>query len=180
MQTLTLNEKSYKSFTSVVFKFLWNKNFDTARAPERLKRSIMYTPTNLGGFGMVDIKELGKSLDLRSYGRLLTSNHPLMVQIRERLNSNDCLNLRFDDCVDLKARKSLQHFNEERKNALDWPREILLRDVNFIALIANQKLRELLTAPGRQSIQYLNIHRRAPGARIKQLTLIELQSVSRF
>ena len=30
MQTLTLNEKSYKAFVRVVFKFLWNRNFDAA------------------------------------------------------------------------------------------------------------------------------------------------------
>ena len=93
MQTLQLSEKSYKLFTRVVFKYLWNRNYNAARAPERLKREIMYTPFNLGGFGMVNIRTLGESLDLRSYGCLVTTNHPFLSQVRQLLNSNDFFNV---------------------------------------------------------------------------------------
>ena len=180
MQTLTLSEKSYKSFTNVVFKFLWNRNFDAARAPERLKRSIMYTPLTLGGFGMVDIKAMGDSLDLRSYGRLLKSTHPFMSQIRDKIRSGNFLNLRFDGEVDRKSLRSLTLFNAARNSALNWPLDILLRDVNFSTMVANQRLRELLSATGKQSIPYLSIHRRIPGAKVGQVTLREFQSVERY
>ena len=180
MQTLTLNEKSYKAFTNVVFKFLWNQNFDAARAPERLKRSIMYTPANLGGFGMVDIKSLGDSLDLRSYGRLLKSTHPFMSKIRDKIRSNDFFNLKFEGQVDLKSIRSLALLNGERLKVLHWPLNILLKDLNFSRMVANLRLRELLNTAGKQSIPYLRIHRRLRGARVRQVTLIEFQSVERY
>ena len=180
MQTLTLSEKSYKAFTQIVFKFLWNRNFDAARAPERLKRSIMYTPISLGGFGMADIRALGDSLDLRSYGRLLTSRHPFMSQLKLQLKSDNFFNQFFDGHVDKKAIRSQSLLNVNRLSALQWPKELLLRDANFRVMLNCHKLKELLTAAGKQSIPYLSIHRRAPRPSISELTLRELGSIERY
>ena len=43
MQTLKLSEKNQKAFVKVGFNLLRNQNFNAVRAPERLKRSIMFT-----------------------------------------------------------------------------------------------------------------------------------------
>ena len=64
MQSITLGEASRKAALKVIYKYLWNKNFDATKAPERIKRSIMLTPVHLGGFGLLDLKDLGDSLDL--------------------------------------------------------------------------------------------------------------------
>ena len=87
-QTLKLSEKNQKAFVKVGFKFLWNRNFNAARAPERLKRSIMFTPVKFHSFGMMYLNALSETLDFRSYGRLLATKHPFMAQLREQLNSN--------------------------------------------------------------------------------------------
>ena len=55
-----------------------------------------------------------------------------------------------------------------------------MRDANFSALLANQKLADLLSAAGKQSIPYLRIHRRVPGAKVTQVTQQELQSIERY
>ena len=180
MQTLMLSEKSYKEFVKIVFKFLWNKNYNAARAPERIKREIMYTPVHLGGFGMMDIKALADSLDLRSYGRLLTTKHPFMSQIKEHLNLLNFFSTSFGVPVDLKAARSVTLLNSERLKILDWPREVLLKDANFCRVLGSHKLKELLTAAGKQSLAYFNIHRRAPNPRISDLTIREFQYIERF
>ena len=102
----------------VVFKYLWNRNFNATRAPERLKRSIMYTPVSMGGFGMVDIRTLGDSLDLRSYGRLLTTRHPFMTQIRELINYDNFFDVSVNVHVDKKLRRSIDLLNEGRRKIL--------------------------------------------------------------
>ena len=93
MQSMSLSDGSYNEIIKVIFKYLWNKNFNAARAPERIRRSIMLTPVALGGFGMINIRELGESLDLRSYGRLLVTKHPFLSQVRSLLNVNDPFNV---------------------------------------------------------------------------------------
>ena len=66
MQSMCLSEASYSLISKVVYNYLWNRNFRAEKAPGRIKREIMMTPLRLGGFGMMDIKELGASLDLGS------------------------------------------------------------------------------------------------------------------
>ena len=180
MQTLTLSERSYKLFVRVVFKYLWNRNFNAARAPERLKRSIMLTPVSSGGFGMVDIKALGDALDLKSYGRLLATKHPFLSQLRNYLNSDDFFNVRIDVNVDFKLKRSLTLFNSERLNLLKWPVESLSRNLNFRQMLISHSLRSLLSRNGLQSLPYFAIYRRLPGLTIGQLTEREFQSVARF
>ena len=77
MQCMSLTDKEIKSINGILYKFLWNRHFDAAKAPERISREIINTPIKLGGFGMLNISELDKSLKLRSLGRLLVSSHPM-------------------------------------------------------------------------------------------------------
>ena len=180
MQTMTLNERSYNLFTRAVFKFLWNKNYSAARAPERLKREIMYTPCSMGGFGMMNIKDLSSSLDLRSYGRLLTTNHPFMAQARDLIGCDNFFELTCMAPVDKKLRLSLKLLNEERTKMLHWPSELLLRDLSFRRMLSEHKLGALMTAAGRLSIPFFNIHRRLPRVTLGQLTIREFQGVERY
>ena len=171
MQTLKLS-KGLK----VVFKFLWNRNFNAARAPERLKRSIMFTPVEFHSFGMMDLNAPGETLDLRSYGRLLATKHPFMAQLREQLITNNFFNLLFNGQADSNVRRSLELINNAQLNMLTWESELLLRFVNFRKMIAAHKLWELITAAGKMSIQFLVISRRIPHTRVGQLTPREFQS----
>ena len=180
MQTLTLSEKSYKLFNRVVFKYLWNRNLNAARAPERLKRSIMYTPVNHGGFGMVDIKALGDSLDLRSYGRLVTTNHPFLSQLRPLVNHDDFFNVSINGNVDSKLKRSLALLNLDRMKLLRWSSEELLSNVNFRQMLSGLRLSSLLNRNGLQSLAFFAIHQHTPRPKVDQLTLGEFQGVSRF
>ena len=181
MQTLTLSEKSYKEFIKIVFKFLWNRNFNAARAPERLKRSIMCTPVDLGGFGMVDVRALGNSLDLRAYGRLLVTNHPFMLNVRNCLIAKNFFEMRFNANTDYKANRGLSLVNEARSRLLMLPDAAnLLRDLNLRRVLSAHSLSELITAAGRQSLAFFAIHTRRPGIELGQLTVQEFDSIARF
>ena len=100
MQSMTLDLASHKAIEKLIYKFLWNKNFNAAKAPDLLKRKIMETESKFGGFGMVNVKLLNDSLDLRSFSRLLVSNHPFFEQIKDLVDSKDFFNVQINACVD--------------------------------------------------------------------------------
>ena len=180
MQSMTLNDAHQARITKLLFKYLWNKNFNANRAPERIKRSVMLAPVSNGGFGMINIKELMNSLDLRSYGRLLTSSHPLLSQLRHQINSRNFFNLKVIEGVDDKLTKSLALLNLDRQSILKWPKEIIIKDANLRSIIAGHKVCDLLTEIGKRSLPYFAIHGRLRGATFSQLTAREYASIERF
>ena len=180
MQSMTLGEASRKAVIRVIYKYLWNKNYDAARAPERLKRSIMTAPLNCGGFGLLDLNELSDSLDLRSYGRLMTTHHPFLSQLVNLINDNDVFNVRLSQPVDNKLRRSLTLINRARRLMLQWPEDNLLTNTNFVHCVNRMKLTELLTPQGKQSVSYFMIHRRQRNATVGQVTSAEFLHVNRY
>ena len=179
MQSMKLTEASYKSIDRVLFKYLWNRNFNASRAPDRIKRKVMYTPTSLGGFGMLNVRELADSLDLRSYARLMVSNHPFLKGIKTLIDSGNFFNIRVNAPVDQKLRWSVELLNRKRLKIIDWPIEVILASTNLVSVLSEMKLTQLLTPAGRRSISYFMIHRRVPNVEVRQLRLTELSSVAR-
>ena len=180
MQSMTLSEASKRTAVKVIYKFLWNKNFDALKAPERLKRSIMLTPVDMGGFGLLDLDELGDSLDLRSYGRLINSRHPLLSQLAGMINDDDFFDVSINAPVDNKLLRSISLLNRERRLMLQWPKDNLLTNLNFVAAVNKMRLTNILTPQGTRSISYFMIHRRQRNVKVEQVTLGELASIERF
>ena len=180
MQSLMLSDASFKLFDKLIYKYLWNKNFNGLKAPERLKRSIMLTPCHLGGFGMVEIKKIGNSLDLRALGRLMESKHPFMRQVKTLLNYQDFFNVTLNGAVDGKIRNGLLLLNSARGEILTWPKDIILSNLSVVQIIREIKVANLITAAGKQSINYLAIHRRVRSPALNQITIAEYRSISRY
>ena len=179
MQSMSLSEASYKAIDKVIYKYLWNKNFDANKAPERLKRSIMLTPVSMGGFGLIEIRKLADSLDLRSYGRLLGTNHPLLSQVKLLINTNDPFNVTAP-MFDNKLKRSLKLLNEKRLSMLKWPAEKLLNDQNFVSVIRDAKVSHLITQAGRQSLVYYGAHTRNNHPKVMDLNRAEVLALKRF
>ena len=180
MQSMTLDLASHKAIEKLIYKFLWNKNFNAAKAPDRLKRKIMETETKFGGFGMVNVKLLNDSLDLRSFSRLLVSNHPFFEQIKDLVDSKDFFNVQINACVDRKLTNSIKLLNENRRKVLDLTTDELLANSNYISLLNNFKVVTLMNAVGRRSVPFFLIHRRSPDICVTDLAIREFDSVARY
>ena len=87
--------------------------------------------------------------------------------------------IRLVECTDSKAKRSLILMNRERCKMLQWPKELLLKDINFRRMLESHKLGDLLTNVGRQSLPFFNIRMRAHQATVGQLTIAEWRSVAR-
>ena len=105
MQSMTLCPKSVKKLMAIMWKFLWNKNFLAARAPERIKRIIVNTPLWYGGLGMIDIEELDASLKLKALGRLVETLHPFLTLLKRQLKLDSFFLPRIESKVETVANK---------------------------------------------------------------------------
>ena len=177
---MTLGEVSHKAIEKLIYKFLWNRNFNATKAPDRLKRKIMETSTALGGFGMINVRTLNDSLDLRSYARLLISKHPFFIQLNNLIDRNNFFDVKVNFMADSKLMRSINALNENRIKMLELPTHEMLAQRNFVTMLNDFKVINLLNPAGRQSIPYFLIHRRAPNCRLMQLTAMELRSIERY
>ena len=179
MQSIFLNENSLKRINQLMFKFLWNKNFFNAKAPDRIKRSVMLTPMQLGGFGMMDIDLMNKSLNLRAAGRMAVSNHPVFKQIWADVSKKGFFNIDTNLIVDAKLREGIKLLNSKRNEVLTWPIEKIKGNLKLVSLIRELKLRDALTINGRRSLSAFRILIRTPLITIAQLNAVELASIER-
>ena len=179
MQSIMLHEKSIKEINNVLYKYLWNKNFFAPKAPDRIPRKTMLASTKLGGFGMMDIALMNRSLALRAIGRMASSKHPFFRQIWNDINSQGFFKVTTKLAVDEKLKEGLKLLEQARCDALSWPMEIVLTNNNLCSAIGATKLSTILTNAGRQSIPVFWLLRRDREITLNQLTLAELNSVER-
>ena len=179
MQSMLLNENSLKKINQLMFKFLWNKNFFNAKAPDRIKRSIMLTPVQLGGFGMMNIDLMNKSLNLKAIGRMVQSEHPVFKQIWADVREKCYFNVTTKLSVDDKLKEGLKLLNSKRADVLAWPVEKVCANLNLVSLVMGTKLSEALTVNGKRSIPAFRILIRRPETTVTDLTAVELASIER-
>ena len=178
MQSLVINNDHIKRINACVYKFIWNKHYSGAKAPERVCRAIVNTPIRLGGFGMLDICKLDDSLKLRSLGRLLTSTHPGLSIIKEQLNLEEFFFPTVLTDLDLVTKRSTELLKADRQALWDKFDEVEGRR-NILSAIVNLRINRVVNATGKNSLMYFNIIRN--GKRfVKDLLLNELNTLTRF
>jgi hypothetical protein len=117
-QSMTLNDNHFKRINHSLYKFVWNKHYSAAKAPERIKRDIVNTPIHMGGFGMLDVRKLDDSLKLRALGRLLVSKHPMLIKIKDRLKLDDFFFPKIDLEIDQITVKGVELLMKARQDLL--------------------------------------------------------------
>ncbi len=81
---------SWKLIIDKINKFLWNKKYYGNTAPHRIKKEVLYSPISMGGFGMLDLRQVITALRLRRHLILLENNtHPLHDLILALTYDND-------------------------------------------------------------------------------------------
>ena len=177
MQSLCLKNAHMKVLKAFLYKFIWNRHYLAAKAPERIKRDIVNTPVKLGGFGMLDIAHLDEGLKCRALGRLLASEHPFMILLRNKVDLNDFFDPKCISNVDSILESAINVLNRHRNNLfLD---RNLLSNRCFLAAVGESKIAKLISINGRNSIHYFRLH--AMGKRlVKDLNLNDLVGLRRY
>ena len=84
-----INKKEEKKFDELIYRFIWNNDMRKNKAPDRLKREILKKPVMDLGFGMLDFREIIKSIRIKTILRLLNNeHHPLTIILKNSLNNS--------------------------------------------------------------------------------------------
>ena len=177
LQTMTLGSEHVKLLNSIMYKFIWNRHFLAAKAPERVKREIVNTPINLGGYGMLDLTELDESLKLRSLGRLLRSQHPYLKILRDSINLEDYFFPSIRTKIDSMASKGVELLRSERLKMLGD--EALRSDRRFLASAREVALSNIINKKGINSLAYFTLRRQGL-TKVGMLTQAQLNQVRHF
>jgi hypothetical protein len=177
MQTTTLVEADIKLFNSILYKFIWNKHFNAAKAPERIKREIVNLPIKFGGFGMLDLSDLDDSIKMRSLGRLLNSNHPVLTQLRNKINFSNYLCPTCPVTTDKYLVRSLKLLGKARIQGCQGNNLDGNRILN--GLIKSISIKNLLNQNGLNSLAYFRLRMNGKSF-IGDLTSEDFRSLERF
>lgn len=176
MQSIVLDDRHFKMINQLLYKFVWNRHYRAAKAPERVKRDIVNTPINLGGFGMLDVSDLDKSLKLRSLGRLLESKHPFLVKVRDQLELDDFFHPKAA-VVDRFSKKGIEFLGKERRNLIG--NEKAIRDPRYQGMINSINLKEIVSRLGKNSLVYFNLIR-SGRTKVSQISRNDLRILAPF
>ena len=157
MQSMCLKSEDFKLLILLLYKFIWNKNYQAAKAPERIRREIVNKPVKLGGLGMLDIKLLDESLKLKALGRLLETDHPYLKLVRNKLVLDDFFNPNLTTKIDEMAQRGVKLLSLDRNLLLK--RETLDGQANFIRALKSIQVRRILGRNGVNSLAWFNLRR---------------------
>ena len=177
MQSMSLSDSHFKKLNHLLFKFIWNRHFLAAKAPERISREIMNKSIKLGGLGMLNIAELDASLKLKALGRLFESNHPFLISVRNKLDQSDFFAPKLETSLDEMSLEALRLLTQDRNQLLD--RNDLDTNTLFLKSIKSVRLSRILNRNGHNSIAWFNIRRQGK-TRIGNLSINELRSLEFF
>ena len=176
MQSLTISESNVKKLNALLYKFIWNKNYLAAKAPERIERSIVNKPIKSGGLGMINIRELDDSLKLRALGRLIETTHPFLILLKNRTNLEQFFNPKINIKLEEVAVRGIELLKEERLKL--WGQSSVDGSAHFLRAVRDTDLRLITSTTGARSLQFFMIWGR--GARtVKDLTRNDLLALQR-
>ena len=106
--TVIIPQNVEKKITELIYKFIWNNDMTTKKAPDRIKRSILSRKIKDLGFGMIDYKEVVSSIRQKMLHRLTsTPLHPMHEIIINDVSSSviNIHNIRsVNSCIDTTIR----------------------------------------------------------------------------
>ena len=177
MQSLALEKEHYKKLNSILYKFIWNRHYMAAKAPERIKREIVNKPIKLGGLGMLDVVSLDEGIKIKALGRLLVTKHPYMSLIKAGLNLSNFFDPVDTLRIDKLARKGVELLGSDRNKL--WQQESLSTHRNLLNCIGDLDLRTVVNDRGRNSIPFY-LKWRAGARTVKDLTVQGLRDLNRY
>ena len=173
---MVLDNNHFKKFNACLYKFLWNRHFEAAKAPERIKRDIINTPINLGGFGMLDVKELDEGLKLKALGRLISTKHPFLNAVKLKIKWDNFFCPWIDPKVEAIAHEGIALLKKDRLKLLGLDK--LEGNLKYLNLLGDTRISAIISELGKNSLAYFAIVSR--GARkLGELDRREIELIGR-
>ena len=133
MQSMNLSDADFKKLKHILYKFIWNRHYLAAKAPERIKREITNKPILEGGLGMLAIEDLDASLKLRALGRLKGTKHPMLKLLRDMLDVEDFFFPEDKSKLDSVLERAVHLLRENRQDS--WKDNEFNREKHYVDCI---------------------------------------------
>ena len=177
MQSVALTDVHYKAINALLYKFIWNRHYLAAKAPERIKREIMNKPVKLGGYGMLDIAALDASLKIRALGKLLVSNHPFLTKLKNKCNLECFFEPGGPTKLESVLGRGIELLKLDRSKL--WDKVSMSQNVSLLKAVSVLAISKVLDQRGKLSIRYFMIRRRGAST-ISDLTRGDIAELERF
>jgi len=95
MQVCEYFDSDLKEIENFIFGFIWSKNLNIVKAPDRIKREIMKQDYDNGGLRVPDLWAINSALKLRQFFQASSSNHiikSIQEYVMEDLNYDYVIN----------------------------------------------------------------------------------------
>ncbi len=154
LAVLEPDENSWKTINAKISKFIWNKNWASNPAPARIKKEVLLTPVQQGGFGMIDIKEVTTALRLKRHFQLISHNvHPMSELIRKLIEDSTYLGLQPQLEIDEIVTLNMVALHKKRIQDCKVPLWQIESDVILHSNLAKAKIIDLIRPRKRQSAE---------------------------
>ena len=168
-RVLKFTKKEHAEIRNLIYKFLWNRDYQASKAPDRIKRDYLNVPINRGGFGMVDHELVVKAMNVKQVLVNVNGTHPIKEILKVLIpNRSSHFNSKMLEPVDGPAQNYCESLNEINQKILNRDRAYLEQDIIAKDMFLKEKVKDV-ARPERQSSLDLLILRNQGISTIEQL-----------
>ena len=168
-RVINFTEKEHTEIRNLIYKFLWNRHYQVAKAPDRIKRAYLNANIKQGGFGMVDHEAVIRAMNAKQILVNQVSTHPIKL-ILDKLISNQksYFNAKIKEDLDGPSKNYVEVLNLVNKKVLVKELDYLQQDRLAQHMLLEEKLKNV-ARPDRQNSLDLLILRNQGKTTVRQL-----------
>ncbi len=160
LAVINLEQNQWDEIQKLIFKFIWNKNYNAPPAPHRIKRDIINEKICNGGFGMLKLQEVANAIKLKRFSLMTdVGGHPI-ADLQRALNAGQHLKIKADIAIDDVTSTSLQTLNKLHRKAYATIPEIeAVGDLVLHRQLLHCKVINMIKPDMIRSIEYQRLRR---------------------
>ena len=168
-RVIKLTETENKEIRNLIYKFLWNRNYQANKAPDRIRRNHLLAEIKQGGFGMIDHEQVIKAMNAKQILVNLAGKHPIK-EILNKLtpNQKSSFNKRIRENLDGPAVNHCEVMNQINRKILTKEPAYLHQDRLAKNMLLTENLRDI-ARPERRNCLELTILRTQRKNNVTQL-----------
>ena len=85
---IKFTEAEHVKLRNLIYKFIWNRNYQASKAPDRIRRPYLNSHIKAGGFGMVDHEAVVKAMNTKQIIINRNGSHPIKEILKKTTNKS--------------------------------------------------------------------------------------------
>ena len=168
-RVLAFTSKENSEPRNLAYKFIWNRNYQAAKAPDRIKRTYLSMPVKKGGFGMFDHESITMAMNAKQVLVNWQGTHPIKCILKTiMVNPDSSFNPVMKELLDGPGVNYTKVITKVNEQLLGKDRDYLEQDRIAKDMLLGENLRNIARQDRRNCIE-LTILRNQGKTTIRQL-----------